>query len=221
MVSLAGIIASRLLGATLRVEAPWFGHMDVFRREGRGVLFAMWHGPHFPVLWAYRGHGLHVMTSPSADGEVLTRVLGSLGYRCFRGSSGRGGQRAMIAMARAVRGGSDVAVAVDGPRGPRYEAKSGILTLAKLTGAWIVPVAGGLRRFVQFNSWDRYRLPMPLTRAVVLIGKPLAVARDAGDEQMERHRQCLERHLWDLQTEADRRAGCDRPIEREIVKDRQ
>lgn len=213
-VSLAGIAATRLLGTTLRIEAPWFGMTEVLRRGGRGVLIAMWHGPHFPILWAYRGCGIYVMTSHSADGEILTRVLRSLGYRCFRGSSSRGGQRAMIEMARSVRGGADVAVAVDGPRGPRYQAKAGILLLAKLTGAWVLPVAAGLDRFWQINSWDRYRLPKPLSRAQVLTGEPLAVARDADDAQMERLRRWLEGHLWDLQIEADRRVGCGKPLER-------
>lgn len=201
------------IGRTLRVQAP--------RREehfqGPSLILALWHGPHFPVLWAYRGRGAFVITSRSADGEILTRILHGFGYRTVRGSSKRGGQRATIELARRLRQGADAAIAVDGPRGPRYQAKPGVVLLAKLTGAPIAPMAVGISSYWQIPSWDRYRIPKPFARAKLVPGPLMYVAAEASDQEMEELRRRLEETLRNLQdaVDAEMRAGphsSDHPI---------
>ncbi len=213
LASMAATCLMRVIGPTLRLEAVSYEQTVGENRGGTGMIFAMWHGTHFPVLWAYRKLGIYCMTSHSPDGEILTRIMQSLGYCCVRGSSTRGGKRGLIELARLVRSGRHAAIAVDGPKGPRYTVKPGVMTLAKLTGAPILPVAGGLARYKQFRSWDRYRLAWPFSCASVLTGELVYVESSDGDEVVEAKRQTLEKSLRSLQETADRRTGNSSSLE--------
>jgi hypothetical protein len=197
--SVAGTLLLWLLSITMRVQAP------VMRKpsDGGPQLFALWHGDHFPVIYTYRNRHAYVVTSQSADGQILTNILHHFGYGCVRGSSTRGGLRALIGLARAVRAGSHAAIALDGPRGPRRQAKPGIVLLAKMTGHPIIPVGCALGRYWEFHSWDRFRIPRPFTRTVIFFGEPIHVPDDANDRAIEQMRQDLERTLADLQERAE------------------
>ena len=174
-----------------------------FRRLGPGpLLFALWHGDYFPIYQYARRSRLYIVVSRSPDGEILDRVLKAAGYRTVRGSTSRGATRAMIDLANVVKGGADAAIAVDGPRGPRDVAKPGIVLLAKLTGCPIVPLGGALSRYLQFSSWDRFRLPIPPSRAVAIAGTPIQVPADASGEVIEAHRAELEASLLSLRDQA-------------------
>lgn len=194
----------RLLGATMRVEAPPAQAARAAVAPRGAILVAVWHGDHFPVLYVYRGLGGYVITSQSADGQILTNILTNLGYRCVRGSSTRGGARALVDLARRVREGGDAAIAVDGPRGPRRVAKPGIVLLAKMSGCPIVPAGAACDRYWQFRSWDRYRIPKPWARAVILPGEPIRVPPDADDAMIEAKRRELEQALNAIQERAER-----------------
>ena len=177
-----------------------------FRRLGPGpLLFALWHGDYFPIFQYARQSRLYIIVSRSPDGEILARVLKAAGYRTVRGSTSRGATRAMIDLANVVKGGADAGIAVDGPKGPRHVAKPGIVLLAKLTGCPIVPLGGALSRYKQFASWDRFRLPIPPSRAVAIAGTPIQVPADASAELIEARRAELETSLMSLR---DRARAC-------------
>ena len=108
----------------------------------------------------------------------------------------------MIDLANVVKGGGDAGIAVDGPKGPRHVAKPGIVLLAKLTGCPIIPLGGALSRYKQFASWDRFRLPIPPTRAVAIAGTPIQVPADASAELIEARRAELEASLLSLRDRA-------------------
>ena len=112
-----------------------------------------------------------------------------------RGSGAHGATRALIDMARNVERGNDATVAIDGPRGPVHVAKAGIVLIAKTTGCPIVPLGVGMSRAKQFASWDRFRLPLPFSRAVVAAGDPIQVPPDASSELIEQKRLELERSM--------------------------
>ncbi len=174
-----------------------------FRRLGPGpLLFALWHGDYFPIYQYARQSRLYIIVSRSPDGEILARVLKAAGYRTVRGSPSRGATRAMVDLANVVKGGADAAIAVDGPRGPLYVAKPGIVLLAKLTGCPIVPLGGALSRYKQFSSWDRFRLPIPPSRAVAIAGTPIQIPVDASTELIETRRAELEAALLSLRDQA-------------------
>lgn len=199
-------LLARILGPSMRLRAHHYGEFDAARDpKNRGLLFAVWHGDHFPFMYAYRGEGVCCITSHSADGEILTRILLSLGYTCVRGSSSRGGARALIDLARIVRTGVDTGIALDGPKGPRRVAKPGIVRLAKITGCPIIPTASAMDRYWEFRSWDRFRIPKPFCRCLILSGAPIHVPPDADEVLLEQKRQELERVLLQLQELVEKR----------------
>ena len=208
-----------LLTAMMRLRAQPLESIAKHRHGGGGLIFAIFHGSHFPTLRAYRNRGAYVITSKSADGEILTRLLGSFGFKTVRGSSSRGGTRALVDLARHVKAGSDAAIAVDGPRGPRHEVKPGTILLAKLTGCSIIPSAASLSRYWQINSWDRYRIPKPGSRAMVVFGEAMTVPPDAGDELIEARRAELQGQMIELQQQADE-AVMTEPTTRQMLAER-
>ncbi|HUI28177.1 MAG TPA: lysophospholipid acyltransferase family protein [Candidatus Kryptonia bacterium] len=151
----------------------------------------------------YRGEKMCIMNSQHRDGEIATRALARWGIRSVRGSATRGGVGGFLQLVDAYRRGYDLAVVPDGPRGPRYIVKPGVIHLAKATGARIFPVAYGARWKKQLRSWDRLIIPLPFSRVVFIIGQPMTVDRHADDEALARQREQLEQNLQRITAAAD------------------
>lgn len=149
--------------------------------QGKPVIFALWHGRLLPLGFLHRGQNIVCLASRSSDGEYVTRVLQHWGFGVVRGSSSSGGDTAFRELIRVVRAGRSVAVTPDGPRGPRERLKAGVLQLAQLTGAPVVPLAAAASRSWWFVSWDRFLVPQPFARLHVEYGEPIFVSRDTGD----------------------------------------
>lgn len=199
-----GTSLCRGVGASLRYEIRREADLETFRSPQRHpLIYAIWHGSFLPLLYYYRHHGACVVTSQSDDGQILTRILTNLGYTTVRGSSTRGGGPAVINLARQVKRGVDAIIAVDGPRGPAYQAKPGIVLLGKRTGYPIVPIIATVRSYWRFQSWDRFRLPLPFSRALLVVGDPIHVPPDAFGERIEDIRSDLERTMLRIQKETD------------------
>ncbi len=182
-----------------------------YRRLGPEItgpgLVAFWHGDQLPLFGQLPGGALVAPVSLSADGRLQAAILRRLRVQTVDGSSSRGGTGAARGLLRALRAGGVALMAVDGPRGPRGEVKPGIAYLAGRTGApvWPVGVAvSGGRRLER--AWDRYLLPRPFARAVVLVGDALVVPHG---EPVEDARVRIQGALDDLAAEAERslRAG--------------
>jgi lysophospholipid acyltransferase (LPLAT)-like uncharacterized protein len=136
----------------------------------RALVFAFWHGQQMPLL-SVRRRRTAALVSLSRDGELQSGAMRALGLEVVRGSAARAGASGLRAMVRALRGGRDAAFAADGSRGPIHRAKPGAARAAMLAGAVLVPLAGAARRrFVFARAWDRFELPLPFTRVVVLVG---------------------------------------------------
>jgi hypothetical protein len=197
----AGLIL--LLGATWRIR--WFGRKWVQQAQagGRNIIYAFWHGRMLALCYSHRRQGIHIMVSEHRDGEMIARTVNLLGFLPVRGSTTRGGLRALFQMARRASTGSDVAITPDGPRGPRYRVQQGVITLAQRTGMPIVPVANSASFKKTLSSWDRYIIPLPFSRVVILLGEPIFVPRQLTNEQMEEKRILVERSLNDLTRQAD------------------
>jgi lysophospholipid acyltransferase (LPLAT)-like uncharacterized protein len=200
-------IAVRLLSKTLRTE--YVGADDLFARWQRGeqVIVSFWHNRLLLMPTAYRGRRLCVLNSGHRDGDLATRALVGWRIRAVRGSATRGGVSGFLQLVRAYRDGDDLAVVPDGPRGPRYEAKPGIIHLARSTGAPIFPVTFGASRMRQLGSWDRMVIPLPFARVVFVVGAPFTVARDASEEESEQTRSELQARLNEITADAEKRAG--------------
>jgi lysophospholipid acyltransferase (LPLAT)-like uncharacterized protein len=187
--------------ATLRVHVLRGEIEQTVRARRHNVIYAFWHGHLLYLMYRYRGSGVHILVSQSQDGEVLSRVLQRFGLPTIRGSSSRGGRRSLLALVRQVRAGASAGIAPDGPRGPRHQAQIGIITLARLTALPILPVAVGARWKIEFQSWDRFLLPLPGSHLVVAYGEPVVVPSDADSALVEQKRQELEGTLLKLTAE--------------------
>jgi lysophospholipid acyltransferase (LPLAT)-like uncharacterized protein len=141
------------------------------------------------------------MTSASKDGDISTATLVLFGIESSRGSSTRGGSKALRGMLRAARAGRNIVFTPDGPRGPAGVVKDGVIFTAQAAGLPIVPMGFAARKYKQLHSWDRMVIPMPFSKGVIVYGQPMAVPRD-GD--IEEWRLKLEATLNELSEEAER-----------------
>jgi hypothetical protein len=172
----------RVVGATLRlrvhdtVVGPLIG-------QGSPLIFALWHSQLLigPYCYARRFPSLKVkaLVSRSRDGEILSMFLARFGVEAVRGSSSRGGALAARHLRRTLEQGWSVIVVPDGPRGPREVVKPGVITLARLSGAPIIPAAVGYSSWWEARSWDRLMIPKPFARCVIRFGGPVRVPPDA------------------------------------------
>jgi lysophospholipid acyltransferase (LPLAT)-like uncharacterized protein len=170
-----------LIGLTTRYEIRGWEHYEKVEGEGFAGIHTLWHDCIYLAIYFWKRRGIVYMTSQSFDGEYIARFLQRFGFGAARGSSTRGGVGAMVEMARLLRAGIPVGFTVDGPKGPRRVAKMGAVLLAKKTGQPILPFNVTARRFWQANSWDRFEVPLPFTRALLEIAPPVYVPTDADD----------------------------------------
>lgn len=196
-------MALRVLALTVRIR--YVGAEDLFARWARGeqVILAFWHNRVLMMPIAGRGQRLCIMNSQSRDGEIATRALARWGIRSVRGSATRGGAGGFLQLVRAFRDGYHLAVVPDGPRGPRYVAKPGVIHLARATGAVIVPVTYAAARQRRLGTWDGLVVPLPFARVEFRVAEALAVPRDATEEQVEALRSELEVRLNAITLAAD------------------
>jgi lysophospholipid acyltransferase (LPLAT)-like uncharacterized protein len=188
-------LAIRLIGSTIRWELVGEENLSSVIAEGRQPIFCLWHDRIFGGTYFLRDRGIVVITSQSLDGEYIARFLKRFGFGTVRGSSSRGGVKALVEMIRYMRRGLSMAFTVDGPRGPRYAAKTGPLVLAKKTGNPIVPFSVECSRYWTVNSWDRMHIPKPFTRARFIIASPFYVPSNIDDSKLEDKRLELQEAL--------------------------
>lgn len=175
---LAGQLLLRLLGATWRVRVHGREWLLARPADAPRVVVTLWHGQLLPLLWAHRQH-TGVVISEHADGEMIARVVASFGFFAIRGSSSRGGARALLEAARHLAAGADIAITPDGPRGPRHTVAPGALILAHRAGADMVPLVAHADRVWRMRSWDQFEIPKPFARVTVLYDTPVAPAQGA------------------------------------------
>ncbi len=135
-----GYLCIRALGRTLRIRTLHAERVRAFWESGRGVIIAFWHSRQLMMPLCYGGSRLSILISEHRDGELIHRIVRRFGFDTVRGSTTRGGARALRQMARLGRARADLAVTPDGPRGPRCVAQPGVVELAKLTGQPIIPL---------------------------------------------------------------------------------
>lgn len=165
----------RALAATWRFEIVGREHLAGIRRGNQPAIWALWHGHFLPLLWLHRHDGTTLLVSRHHDADHLARVAARWGYRTLRGSSTRGGVAGLLGLIRSLRRGAQIAIAADGPRGPRERAKPGAVAAALSTGAPIIPVAASARPAWRVGSWDGFLVPAPWARVRVAYGAPLSV----------------------------------------------
>ncbi|HEX5725911.1 MAG TPA: lysophospholipid acyltransferase family protein [Longimicrobiaceae bacterium] len=178
-------------------------HYDQFWRQGKPVVFTLWHGRLLPCTHFHRHQGVVTLVSQHRDGEYITRVVRRWGYTAVRGSSSRGGVEALRDLIRHLKRGRSLAITPDGPRGPFEKMKPGPVIMAQRSGAPIIPVVSGASRAWYFGSWDRFLIPRPFARLQIAYGEPVFVPRRAGEDELQAIADDVERRLGVLKQRVD------------------
>jgi lysophospholipid acyltransferase (LPLAT)-like uncharacterized protein len=173
----------RLVGPTLRVEIVGVQNAVQIRDAGEVAIGAFWHQCIFSAIWVWRKRGIVVLNTVNFDGQWTRRVIEKLGFGTAQGSSSRGAIEGLTIMAGRLEEGKNVALTIDGPRGPRYVAKPGAVILARRTGKPVSVFHLAPQRAHTFKkSWDLFQLPFPFSRVVMFVAPPIRVPVDADSE---------------------------------------
>jgi len=198
----------RLVWLTSRWRVIRPAGLESLWNSDQPIIVCFWHARMMmmPFAWT-RAQSFRMLISSHADGQFIAGTVSWFGFKTIAGSSSRGGAGALRALVRVLKGGNTVGITPDGPRGPRMRAQAGIVLLARLSGAPIMPATYAVSRRKLASSWDRFVIALPFSRGVYLWGKPIYVDRDADEEALEGARLELEISLNALTEAADRRVG--------------
>jgi len=202
-----GSWALRLLGGTVRVRREE-GTVAALWAAGTPVIYVVWHARLLLLPYLYRDRELCALISRSKDGELVAGLVRRFGFLVVRGSSTRGGAGGLRALIRALGKGYSVVLVPDGPRGPSETVKAGVVTLARISGAPVVPLALAASSQWRARSWDGFRVPKPFSRCIVRFGDPVRVPRQqegGGDESPRKEIEAALRAVtWQADEEARR-----------------
>ncbi|QQR65646.1 MAG: lysophospholipid acyltransferase family protein [Candidatus Brocadia sp.] len=201
---IAGILGAwliRSLALTIRIhEEPQGFTKKIITTH---AIYTFWHCLMLIPAYVARNKNIQVLISQHSDGEYIAQVIKRLGFGVIRGSTTRGGRRAVKVMIDKMREGSSVAITPDGPRGPRFVMQPGSIYLSQKTGLPIVPAAIGLASYWKLPSWDEFRIPKPFSRALIMCGDPIYIPSNLTGQEMEYYRLLVERIMNEMTEKAD------------------
>lgn len=180
-----------------------FTHMlEINNKELKPCIYAMWHSDQFCVYGVEDKAHLSILISKSADGEIVSYATESLGFKTVRGSSKKKGAiESTMHMIDLLKKGETVAITVDGPSGPLHKVKNGVIKIAQMSGAPIVPVCwySEDKTFIKLPSWDKMTSPIGNCRILNLYGEPIYVPSELTAEELEDYKEKLRTSLLELQ----------------------
>lgn len=180
-------LAWRFLSLTVQTESLPAHYLD----SGQPLIYCCLHRDILPAIMHVKPARPALLVSPSPDGDILIRTLGKKNYRFVRGGTGENGNRAFMGLVRQVEEGHSVGLAVDGPKGPYGTIQDGVLQLARLTGASIVPLVACPGRARVLSTWDRTVIPYPFTEVGFNHGDYLTISRQAGGQDVGQAKKSL------------------------------
>ena len=166
-----------VLAATWRYRVRGWEHVEAARHRDRPIVYVLWHSRILPLLYSRRGEGMALLISRHRDGSYLAELSRRWGYRVVRGSTQRGGEVGLLGLVRYLRGGAEVALTPDGPRGPAELVKPGALAAAQHANALVIAAGARTSSAWWIRSWDRFCVPMPFATVEVAYSAPF----DVGD----------------------------------------
>lgn len=204
LVGILGSLIIRILFGTLRIREIPEGYSLNLEHQGKYAIYAFWHAHMLLPAYVGRNRNIKVLISQHRDGEYIAQIVQKLGYGVARGSTTRGGAKALLRMIKMIKEESiSLAITPDGPKGPRFVAQSGAILLGQKTQYPIIPVMIYLAEFWELPSWDRFCIPKPFSKARIFYGEPIKVPPKLEKSEMEEYRVLLEKSLIKLGSEAE------------------
>lgn len=167
-------VLTYLVSASLRWTYEGKERLDSIM-EKTGAVTVFWHGEFLMLPYTHRHRKVAIIISQSKDGDIATAVIRRFGFDVVRGSSTRGGESAILQTIAYIKNRYTIGLTGDGPKGPYHVIKPGPVWFAQKMDIPLVPVTVRFRHYFQLHSWDRFMIPLPFTRAVVIYGEPLSV----------------------------------------------
>ncbi len=195
---------ARLIFRTVRVH---FVRPEGLDTKNAGAVFVTWHGRSFIPAQVFRNKGYWALISLSRDGELQNNIFQRLGFQTVRGSTGRGGVKGALQMARKVKEGGVLAFTPDGPRGPTHKCQAGVILMAEKSGAPIIPLGISVNRRWLVRSWDSYLLPKPFSHVYFVVGDPIYVPANLDETRRNRYATQVEIAINGVEKQAEALAG--------------
>jgi lysophospholipid acyltransferase (LPLAT)-like uncharacterized protein len=189
----------KLIGKTYKFKE--IGKFDVSPynpQKKENYIFGFWHCQLVGIIYFYQNFNIASIASLHRDGEIAARAAEKFGIKIVRGSSTRGGFKAFMDLKKYIEQGYDIAITVDGPRGPAETVNDGILYMAKITGKKIVPACFVCDKKVRLKSWDKLIIPLPFSNGFFAFGKPIEIPSGIDDTELEKFRDILKQELLEI-----------------------
>lgn len=188
--SFLGYYFLKILYSTQRWDYQFLdpSSQEVF--QTKPVIMSFWHNQQLTMPQLLLGLKLqntptpYVMISKHTDGRLIAKTVKRFNINSVAGSSTEGGKEALLALIDLINKGFSAVITPDGPRGPIYKLKRGVIQLAMATGTPIFPLVISTNSFWQFKSWDKMILPKPFCKGTFLIGKPITIARQLSEQEL-------------------------------------
>lgn len=200
IVQILGSTLINILIGSLRIQRLNIQNLYEAKRKYGTVIYALWHNRLLVLSYAHRFENIHILVSKHKDGEYIALACSRLGYKAVRGSTKRGGMRAMKELID-VASQYDIGITPDGPHGPKEKVQDGILYLAYKTGKPIIPALCNAKRKWVLSSWDNFIIPKFFSPVKIIYGKPIFVA---SKEEIDYKKELLRKSLIDL----GKKIGC-------------
>lgn len=177
------------------------------------VIFCFWHGRAMATfkLIKYVSR-TNVIISRSKDGELMKTISSLFGLGSIRGSSNhkgknRGGVAVFLEAAKILRKGENMAITPDGPVGPRMRVSGGVMDLAIISGALLIPTAVSAKPSIILNNWDRFMILLPFSKIALKVSPAIISQKNLRGEDKEQKRIELENSLNNITRELDKEMG--------------
>lgn len=189
----------------LRIQEIFTHIEEVNNKNLKPCIYAMWHANQFLIHGIEDKAHLNVLISNSMDGEIIARAVEKWGFRVVRGSSNKkGAVTSTLQMIERLKAGESVAIMVDGPSGPLHKVKNGVIKVAQMSGAPIVPAHwySPQRTFISLPSWDKMKTPLGDCKILNTYSEPIYVSPDAKDEEITEIKEKIKTSLEKLEKDA-------------------
>lgn len=193
-----GVMVLHLLRWTWRKDLHQMARLDALQDRGVPIIVAFWHGSYVPLFVLCRGRQAVVLIAPGFRGDIIAGICRAFGYRpLVLGPAAGASARAHLKAALGSQA-PTVAVAIDGPLGPRHEPKLGMLHLAGTLGYQIVPMS--VRAWPMLglsHRWDRMAVPLPFAKVAVHIGPPITIPAQTSPAALQDVQRAVRQALGD------------------------